>query len=92
MANKHCKKFAEHDDYIDAMNNNEFSIHTVSYCKEEKDFHYDNDMFQLECIYNITDISQSTKIINKPYYINLTEVINLMEVDGIVLNNIVQYY
>lgn len=86
MANKHCRKFNNHEDYINALNDGELIRHCISYCKEEKDAHYDNDMFQLECIYNVTDISQPTKILHQP------KAINLMEVDGIVLNNIGQYY
>ena len=86
MANKHCKKFAEHDDYIDAMNSNKLSIHTVSYCKAEKDFHYDNDMYQVECVFYVTDITQRTKILSN------TNNVNLIEIDGVKIDNVTQFY
>ena len=43
---KYCKKFDQHEDYIDAFDNNEIMLHNVSYCKDDPHTHYDN--YQLE--------------------------------------------
>ena len=44
MANKHCRKFNNHEDYISALTDGELIKHNISYCKTEKDAHYDNDI------------------------------------------------
>ena len=40
MANKHCKKFNNHADYINSIKAGQIIKYNVSYCKNEKDLHY----------------------------------------------------
>ena len=42
MANKHCKKFNNHADYINSIKAGQIIKYNVSYCKNEKDLHYNN--------------------------------------------------
>lgn len=44
MANKHCRKFATHNDYENALYNGSLEKHNISYCKSQKECHFDKDL------------------------------------------------
>ena len=70
MANKHCRKFNNHEDYISALIDGELIKHNISYCKMEKDAHYDkqlDDAYMIECHYYITDATRNYRIYNQDY-------------------------
>jgi hypothetical protein len=70
MANKHCRKFNNHEDYISALIDGELIKHNISYCKTEKDAHYDkwlDDRYMIECRYYITDTTKRYNIYQNNY-------------------------
>ena len=88
MANKHCRKFNNHEDYISALINGEFIKHNISYCKEEKDAHYDkwlDNRYMIECRYYITDTTKRYNIYQHDYgsYKNFKEIV----IDGNKIEN-----
>ena len=88
MANKHCRKFNNHEDYISALIDGELIKHNISYCKMEKDAHYDkwlDNRYMIECHYYITDTTKRYNIYQNNYgaYQNFKEIV----IDGNKIEN-----
>ncbi len=86
---KYLKRFDNHNDYVNYMNTNNI-FPNVSVCVNENEVHYNPLVIQILPIlvakYNITDTSNSTTLLGS------TANISSMEVDGVMLDSIIDPY
>ena len=90
---KYLKEFNTHNNYLDYKNGSifaELKSDSVSYCKLQKDVHFDKYILEtkLVCKYNVTDTSNSIQLISGFE----SNIFNSMEIDGNLLNELVTHY
>ena len=80
---KYIKKFNNHLNYLNFLSSNNFIKPNVSKCVSELDIHY-NKWYETRVVakYNVTDITQETKILRS------TQNVNLIEIDGNILSSL----
>ena len=89
---EHIKVFNEHNDYLNYINSSTSVLPNLSYCIDAEDCHlteYDDP--RLIIIYNVTNISNPTTLINL-YNNDITDYFNSIEIDGnnILLSDIIK--
>lgn len=95
MERTYCKLFETHEDYQTFINSSTYEEPNISICKgfDSDHVHFNPIERMIVCIFNITDISESTQIIgNSDTAVPQTHQFAKLEVDGVTLPNVVQYY
>lgn len=95
MERTYCKLFETHEDYQTFINSSTYEEPNISICKgfDSDHVHFNPIERMIICTFNIADISEPTQIIGtNDGAIVQTQQFTKLEVDGVTLPNVVQYY
>ena len=95
MERTYCKLFETHEDYQTFINSSTYEEPNISICKgfDSDHVHFNPIERMIVCIFNVTDISEPTQIIgNSDTAVPQIHQFAKLEVDGVTLPNVVQYY
>ena len=95
MERTYCKLFETHEDYQTFINSSTYEEPNISICKgfDSDHVHFNPIERMIICEFNVSDISQPTEIIgNSDGAVPQTVQFAKIEVDGVTLPNVVQYY
>lgn len=95
MERTYCKLFETHEDYQTFINSSTYEEPNISICKgfDSDHLHFNPIERMIICEFNVTDISEPTEIIGtNDGAIAQTHQFTRLEVNGVTLSNVVQYY
>ena len=88
---KYLRRFSSHTDYEEYINSSGRCFPNISYCEDVEDVHYKTQLFGdvLTARFDITSVTESTRILGN---IDVMCNISAIEVDGIVIDSVVDNY